>query len=145
VSSSRELEITEDSVREIGAAVTILKDLRDLGIQLHLDDFGTGYASLSYLYQLPLAISKIDRSFISEMDRSRGNQQVVRAMVNLIHDLGMEVTVEGVETEEQCAFVESLGCEFAQGFYYSKPLATESLWALFRRLNDFRFELEATG
>jgi diguanylate cyclase (GGDEF)-like protein/PAS domain S-box-containing protein len=143
--SSLKLEITEDSVREIGAAVTILKDLRDLGIQLHLDDFGTGYASLSYLYQLPLAISKIDRSFISEMDRSRGNQQVVRAMVNLIHDLGMEVTVEGVETEEQCAFVESLGCEFAQGFYYSKPLATESLWALFRRLNDFRFELEATG
>ncbi len=138
--SSLKLEITEDGVREVAEAITILRNLQELGIHLHLDDFGTGYSSLAYLHRLPLDISKIDRSFISEMDRASGNRDVVRAMVNLIHDLGMEVTVEGVETEEQYSFVRDLGCEYAQGFHFSRPLAPDALWVLLGKLDDFHIE-----
>lgn len=142
--SSLKLEITEDGVREVAEAVTILKSLQDLGIHLHLDDFGTGYSSLTYLHRLPIDVSKIDRAFISEADRASSNRDVVRAMVNLMHDLGMEVTVEGVETAEQYAFVKGLGCEYAQGFYFSRPLAPDALWALLGRLDDLRIEPEAS-
>jgi diguanylate cyclase (GGDEF)-like protein/PAS domain S-box-containing protein len=140
--SSLKLEITEDGVREVAEAVTILKSLQDLGIHLHLDDFGTGYSSLTYLHRLPIDVSKIDRAFISEVDRASSNRDVVRAMVNLMHDLGMEVTVEGVETAEQYAFVRDLGCEYAQGFHFSRPLAPDALWALFGKLDDLRLEPE---
>jgi len=138
--SSLKLEITEDGVREVAEAITILRNLQKMGIHLHLDDFGTGYSSLSYLHRLPIDVSKIDRTFISEMDRASSNRDVVRAMVNLIHDLGMEVTVEGVETEEQYSFVRDLGCEYVQGFHFSRPLAPDALWALFGKLDDLRLE-----
>jgi diguanylate cyclase (GGDEF)-like protein/PAS domain S-box-containing protein len=143
--ASLKLEITEDSVKEIGEAVSILTNLRELGIELHLDDFGTGYSSLSYLHRLPLSVAKIDRSLLKESERIQGNRRAFGAVINLIHELEMEVTVEGVESENQWTLAESLGCEYIQGFYYSKPLAPESLWKLFRRMDDFRFELEATG
>lgn len=139
--SSLKLEITEDGVREVAEAVTILKKLQDLGIHLHLDDFGTGYSSLTYLHRLPIDVSKIDRAFISELDRTSSNRDVVRAMVNLIHNLGMEVTVEGVETEEQYTFARELGCEYVQGFHFSRPLAPDALWALLGKLDDFRLQL----
>ena len=117
------LEVTESVVMENPeiAAVTLAK-LRALGVLLSIDDFGTGYSSLSYLNRFPLDILKIDRSFISTMNQSDENLQIVKTIVTLAGNLGMEVIAEGVETEEQLNQLRLLKCQYAQGFLFSEPM-----------------------
>ncbi len=117
------LEITESVVMDNPevAAVTLGK-LRALGVRLSIDDFGTGYSSLSYLNRFPLDILKIDRSFISTMNDSDENLQIVKTIVTLAGNLGMEVIAEGVETEEQLNQLRLLKCQYAQGFLFSRPM-----------------------
>jgi EAL domain-containing protein (putative c-di-GMP-specific phosphodiesterase class I) len=103
------------------AAVTLAR-LRGLGLLLSIDDFGTGYSSLSYLNRFPLDILKIDRSFISTMNQSDENLQIVKTIVTLAGNLGMQVIAEGVETEEQLSQLRLLKCQYAQGFLFSEPL-----------------------
>jgi EAL domain-containing protein (putative c-di-GMP-specific phosphodiesterase class I) len=93
---------------------------RQLGMGLSLDDFGTGYSSLSHLHQLHIDTVKIDRSFVSRVGVEPHGLEMVRAIVALAHTLGMDVVAEGVETADQAAQLTRLGCESAQGFYYSK-------------------------
>lgn len=117
------LEVTESVVMENPelAAVTLGK-LRGLGVRLSIDDFGTGYSSLSYLNRFPLDILKIDRSFISTMNQSDENLQIVRTIVALAGNLGMQVIAEGVETEEQLNQLKLLKCQYAQGYLFSEPM-----------------------
>jgi diguanylate cyclase (GGDEF)-like protein len=117
------LEVTESVVMDNPevAAVTLAK-LRALGVLLSIDDFGTGYSSLSYLNRFPLDILKIDRSFISTMNQSDENLQIVKTIVTLAGNLGMEVIAEGVETEEQLNQLRLLKCEYAQGFLFSEAM-----------------------
>ncbi|MDB9513956.1 EAL domain-containing protein [Kamptonema animale CS-326] len=125
------LEITESVVMEDGeSAVTMLSQLRDLGIHLCIDDFGTGYSSLSYLHRFPINTLKIDRSFVSRMGVDGDNSEIVRAIVMLAHSLGMDVVAEGVETSHHLAQLRSLGCEFGQGYFFSKPVNSEVATAL---------------
>ncbi len=117
------LEITECVIMENTEAVSsTLFELRALGIQLHMDDFGTGYSSLSYLHRFPMDVLKIDRTFISRIGASAKNLEIVRTIVMLAHSLGMKVTAEGVETEEQLAQIRALKCEYGQGYFFSKPI-----------------------
>ena len=120
------LEVTETVVMDNPevAAVTLAK-LRALGVRLSIDDFGTGYSSLSYLNRFPLDILKIDRSFISTMNQSDENLQIVKTIVTLAGNLGMEVIAEGVETEEQLNQLKLLKCQYAQGFLFSEPMNSE--------------------
>jgi EAL domain-containing protein (putative c-di-GMP-specific phosphodiesterase class I) len=110
------------------SAIAILERFRSLGVQLGIDDFGTGYSSLSRLYRFPLNTLKIDQSFIKRMDMNRDEQQgtspykIVKAIVTLAHNLGLDVTAEGIETREQLAELRKLGCESGQGYFFSKPL-----------------------
>jgi EAL domain-containing protein (putative c-di-GMP-specific phosphodiesterase class I) len=118
------------------AAVTLAK-LRALGVFLSIDDFGTGYSSLSYLNRFPLDILKIDRSFISTMNHSEDNLQIVKTIVTLAGNLGMQVIAEGVETEDQLNQLRLLKCQYAQGYLFSKPLdAAQADLFILNRLNN---------
>ena len=99
-----------------------MRKLRALGIKCSIDDFGTGYSSLSYLHQLDVNALKVDRSFVSRIGLEGHGSEMVGAIVALARNLGMEAVAEGVETAEQLAQLESLGCEYAQGFYFSKAV-----------------------
>ncbi len=116
------LEITEGAVMDnIDAATEMLRQLRDLGVQLAIDDFGTGYSSLSYLHRFPIDTLKIDRSFVTRMANNPENVEIVRTIVMLAQVLGMDVVAEGVETKEQLKLLRDLRCEYGQGYYFSRP------------------------
>jgi diguanylate cyclase (GGDEF)-like protein/PAS domain S-box-containing protein len=117
------LEITESVFSDnIEAAVGLLTQLRETGVQLSIDDFGTGYSSLSYLQRFPIDTLKIDRSFVTQMMENEENLAIVRTIVALAQNLGMDVVAEGVETEDQLKLLRKLECENGQGFLFSTPL-----------------------
>ncbi|HLL16334.1 MAG TPA: EAL domain-containing protein, partial [Pyrinomonadaceae bacterium] len=117
------LEITESAVMDnVETATQMLKNLRALGIKLSIDDFGTGYSSLSYLHRFPIDTLKVDRSFVVNMSEDGENVEIVRTIVSLAQNLGMNVIAEGVETKEQLAALRKLGCENGQGYFFSKPV-----------------------
>lgn len=118
-----ELEITENQImRNPQAAIKILNSIRNLGIHISIDDFGTGYSSLSYLKQLPINKLKIDKSFIDNLPQDTDDVAIVKAIIALAENLGLEIIAEGVESKEQLDFLVSNGCSNIQGYYYSKPL-----------------------
>jgi diguanylate cyclase (GGDEF)-like protein len=121
------LEITESVVMENAeAAALMFKQLRALGVQLSIDDFGTGYSSLSYLHRFPLNYLKIDRSFVMRLTTENDNA-IVRTISTLARNLGMEVIAEGIETEEQYQQLKMLGCEFGQGYLFSRPVDDDAV------------------
>lgn len=120
------LEVTESHVMENSQmAIKIMNSLRELGVRLSIDDFGTGYSSLSYLQRLPIDFLKIDRSFVDVMTVTMENSEIVKAIVMLAKNLGMDVIAEGIETEEQAASLIDLECTFGQGYFYSRPTDAE--------------------
>ena len=129
--SSLKLEITESVIVDNDdLARQVLVQLRALGVQVYLDDFGTGYSSLGYLHRLPLDAIKIDRSFVGQMESDDRSYQLVRTVRLLAKNVGLSVVAEGVETNEQLRAIRGLGCEFAQGFLFSKPVSVEEVDAL---------------
>jgi len=120
---SLKLEITENVIIENPEeAIAMLGRLKALGVRLYIDDFGTGYSSLSYLHRLPIDGLKIDRSFIMNMGENGENQQLVRTIMLLAHDLNITVIAEGVETAHQLSLIKAMHCEFGQGYLFSRPV-----------------------
>ena len=116
------LEITETiAMADANRSAVVLSQLKALGVHLDIDDFGTGYSSLSRLQHLPVDTLKIDRTFVSRMDTDHDTHEIVRIIIMLAHNLGMKVVAEGVETQTQLDLLRKLGCEFAQGYLFSKP------------------------
>jgi diguanylate cyclase (GGDEF)-like protein len=127
------LEITETAIMDNAeSANRLLKQLKTRKIKLSLDDFGTGYSSLSYLHRFHLDTLKIDRSFISNISDDRESLEIVEAIVTLAHQLKMDVVAEGVETLMHFNQLRTLGIEFGQGYFFAKPLDTESAEAFIR-------------
>lgn len=121
-----ELEITETvAMDDVPYSVEMLRSLKVLGVQIALDDFGTGYSSLAYLRQLPLDKLKIDRSFVSNIENDLGDATLVRSIVDLGHSLNLKVIAEGVESQWQLEFLKKIGCEEAQGYFYSRPVGAD--------------------
>ncbi len=121
--ASIRLEITESTLMDQGEqTINKLAQLRARNIQLSIDDFGQGYSSLSYLHRFPINILKIDRAFINQMTDGGENIEIVRTITMLAHTLNMSVVAEGVETEQQLEILKKLGCEFGQGYLFSRPL-----------------------
>jgi diguanylate cyclase (GGDEF)-like protein/PAS domain S-box-containing protein len=120
--SSLKLEITESAfLGDIQRAQTTLRRLQLLGVAWSLDDFGTGYSSLNYLHRLQVDTVKVDRSFVSRIGLDDGSE-MVRAITQLAHSMGMDVVAEGVETPAQLEWLRAIGCEYAQGFYFARPV-----------------------
>lgn len=123
------LEVTETLLmNNIEIADRLFKQLRKRHIQLAIDDFGTGYSSLSYLDRFPVDTLKIDRSFVSRLNEVNQTSMIVKATLELAHNLGFNVVAEGVETQQQRDQLRDWGCEFAQGYFYAKPLSAEAAW-----------------
>jgi diguanylate cyclase (GGDEF)-like protein len=128
------LEITESAVmHDADAAIRILQELRELGVQLAIDDFGTGYSSLSYLKRFPVDTLKIDRSFVDGLGEDAQDTAIVRSVVALAQTLDLSLTAEGVETAQQEMHLRMLGCDRAQGFRYAGPLRAAEMDALLAR------------
>ncbi|GAB4523907.1 MAG: hypothetical protein Tsb0014_01920 [Pleurocapsa sp.] len=122
------LEITESClVEDSVSTIAILKELKALGIEFSLDDFGTGYSSLSYLHQFPFDTLKIDRSFVNSIEGNSEKLGIVRAIITLARNLGMDTIAEGIETVNQLTQLKALKCQYAQGYFLSKPLNKEIL------------------
>ena len=123
-----ELELTESTIMEnININKSILSKLREKNIQLSIDDFCTGYSSLAYLTQLPIDIVKIDRNFINNLLEDEESRKIVKSIIDLVHNLGMKIVAEGVETAEIDKLLLEMNCDMAQGYYYAKPMNEEAL------------------
>lgn len=120
ITESLLMESTEDNINK-------LRILKAMGSNISLDDFGTGYSSLNYLRQLPINTLKIDKSFVQEICDNTDQKLIVSVMIDLSHKLGYKVVAEGVETKEQLELLKAMGCDIAQGYYFSKPLSSEEI------------------
>ncbi len=128
--SNIELEITEGVL--LGGSSVVretLEALHQMGITLAMDDFGTGYSSLSYLRSYPFDVLKIDRSFIHDIFNKPADRELINAIVAMSDGLGLKVVAEGVETREQCEFLQTVGCDYGQGYFFSKPITEEDLFS----------------
>jgi diguanylate cyclase (GGDEF)-like protein/PAS domain S-box-containing protein len=134
VPSSLKLEITESVIMEDPqAASKLLEQLHRQQVQSYVDDFGTGYSSLSYLHRFPMSALKIDKSFVTNIGPSGENAEIVRTIVTLAHNLGMSVIAEGVETAGQLELLRTMGCEYGQGFFFSRPVIAATAEAMIAR------------
>ena len=121
--SSLKLELTEGAVMENAeTAILMLRQIKETGVQISIDDFGTGYSSLSYLHRFPIDLLKVDRSFVSAMEENTENGEIVRTVIALAKALNLKVVAEGIESVHQFHQLRILGCEYGQGYLFSKPL-----------------------
>ncbi len=132
-----ELEVTENIlIDDAQVASEKLQTLKDMGLKISIDDFGTGYASLRYLQQLPIGMIKIDRSFIAHITDNPNDLSIVKTILTMAENLNIKVIAEGVETAEQLELLNQLGCEFYQGYYYSKPISREAFKKLVQQQRE---------
>ena len=123
-----ELEVTETVLlHEARISIDVLQDLKKLGVRLSIDDFGTGYSSLTYLKKLPLDKLKIDRSFVKDIPGDPDSETIIRTVIGMSHDMGLEVIAEGVETKEQLDYLIEERCCLFQGFYFDPPISLEQI------------------
>ena len=124
------LELTESLlIHNIKEKIELLKSLKEIGVKLSIDDFGTGYSSLNYLRKLPVDELKIDRSFIMEVSKRADSRAIVSTIVYLAKNLKLSTVAEGIEKEEELAFLKTLGCNQYQGFLYSRPVPADVLFS----------------
>ena len=122
------LEITETAVMQNPEnALAMLLRLREMGVGLKLDDFGTGYSSLTYLHRFPIDTLKIDRSFVMRLPSASESVAIVRAILTLARSLQIDVVAEGVENQRQADLLREMGCEYGQGFWFSRPVDLSAL------------------
>jgi diguanylate cyclase (GGDEF)-like protein len=136
------LEITESAVMDnADRAVRLLKELKAMGVQLSIDDFGTGYSSLGYLHRFPVNTLKIDRSFVGRIGEAAENIEIVRTIISLADNMGMEVVAEGVETLSQLSQLRKLNCKYGQGYLFSRPVDADSVTAWIARKPHWQEDL----
>lgn len=134
------LEITESVIMgNAEQAIETVRRLRQMGVRLSIDDFGTGYSSLSYLHRFPIDTLKVDRSFVSRIGNEDEHSEIIKTIITLAYNLGMDVVAEGVENDEQLSFLRDINCSYGQGYFYSRPVNGTSAAEMIKemQLNDF--------
>jgi EAL domain-containing protein (putative c-di-GMP-specific phosphodiesterase class I) len=132
-----ELELTESMfVEDTEHAISVMHDLKSLGVSLSIDDFGSGYSSLSYLKQFPVDYLKIDRTFIRDLTSNPKDASIITAISGLAQSLDLEVVAEGVEIQEQIDFLQETGCHELQGFFFQPALPANEVESLMRRFRN---------
>jgi len=132
--ASIELELTETTVMgDPDVAIRELQAISELGVQISIDDFGTGYSSLSYLNLFPIDTLKIDKCFVQDIGDNNYGEEIIKLVVAIAKTMDVEVIAEGVETDQQLAFLSNIGCQLVQGYYFSKPLDRETITALIKK------------
>ncbi len=121
------LEITESIASNSDIVIDQLIQLKELGVKVSIDDFGTGYSSLKYLKDLPIDYLKIDKSFVHGIEKSKKDQDIVSTIITLAHNLGFKTIAEGPETDKQVQFLIEHRCDYAQGYYYNRPITPWNL------------------
>ncbi|MBT7880110.1 MAG: EAL domain-containing protein [Gammaproteobacteria bacterium] len=133
--SALTIEITEGlAMKNVEHYTTMLEDLRRLGVNISMDDFGTGYSSLSYLKRFPLTTLKIDRSFIKDLHLDEDDKEITKAIIAMGQSLNLATLAEGVENEAQVKVLRDYGCDYIQGYYYSKPIPAAEMTEYLRNL-----------
>jgi EAL domain-containing protein (putative c-di-GMP-specific phosphodiesterase class I) len=136
-----ELELTETTMMsDPAAALRKMEQLTERGINFSVDDFGTGYSSLSYLKRLPVKVLKVDKSFLQDIIRDEHDAVIVRATIDLAHNLGLKIVAEGIEDRATWDLLQILRCDMAQGYYVSRPLLAENLVAWMENYDEFKCE-----
>lgn len=134
-----EIEVTETmAMQDIQRTINVLGRIRDMGVSISMDDFGSGYSSLSSLKTIPLDILKIDRSLVCDLDENDVSKQITGAIVDLGKAMKLKILAEGVETSEQCRYLADIGCDLAQGYYYSKPRPADEITMMFLSPEAFK-------
>ncbi len=129
-----QLEITEGmAMQDVESNIAVLRELREMGVQIAIDDFGTGHSSLSYLSRLPIDVIKIDQSFVQDLTTDPNGAAIARSIIVMAHNLKLRVIAEGVETEEQLAFLKKRRCDEMQGYLFSKPAPAEAFEEMLRQ------------
>ena len=138
------LEITEGvSIDQIDSIILVLHKFKLLGVEVGIDDFGMGYSSLSYLKKYPIHFLKIDKCFTQDIDIDPANRAITKAIIDLAHDLNLQVTAEGVETVGQLALLRELHCDYIQGYWLSQPLPPEEIELVFMaKVNNDPYKME---
>ena len=140
------LELTESAVMENAeTAIYMLKQIKQTGVQISIDDFGTGYSSLSYLHRFPIDLLKVDRSFVSAMEENTENGEIVRTVIALAKALNLKVVAEGIESIHQFHQLRILGCEYGQGYLFSRPLPVDDIERLLSDNNRWQNILPSAG
>lgn len=143
---SLKLELTESAVMDNAeTAILMLKQIKETGVKVSIDDFGTGYSSLSYLHRFPIDLLKVDRSFVSAMEENTENGEIVRTVIALAKALKLKVVAEGIESIHQFHQLRILGCEYGQGYLFSKPLPVADIERLLADNNRWQNILPATS
>jgi diguanylate cyclase (GGDEF)-like protein len=141
-----EFELTESVIMENAeTAIATFRALKEKGIQLCIDDFGTGYSSLSYLRKFPIHTLKIDRSFVQDLVHDPQSAAIIKSIISLAHNLNLSVVAEGVETQEQMAFLQECGCDQAQGFYIHVPEPSEGLARIWQKESGLNLPCAPAG
>jgi EAL domain-containing protein (putative c-di-GMP-specific phosphodiesterase class I) len=126
--SKVDIEITETlAMEDIEYCISIIDGLKEVGMHVSLDDFGTGYSSLAYLQRMNLDRIKVDRSFVSQIGESVATERIIRSIIGLGKQLDLNILAEGIETDEQKAFLNGVDCDSAQGYFFAKPMDYEAL------------------
>jgi EAL domain-containing protein (putative c-di-GMP-specific phosphodiesterase class I) len=128
-----ELEITEGKImKNPVTSIIVLNELKAMGVRIAIDDFGTGHSSLNYLRQIPLDYVKIDRSFVMNITTSPQDTAIIKSIITLAHSLNFKVIAEGVETEQQLAFLREHECDEMQGYLFSRPVPADAFTQLLK-------------
>jgi len=144
--ASLKLELTESAVMDNAeTAILMLKQIKETGVRISIDDFGTGYSSLSYLHRFPIDLLKVDRSFVSAMEENTENGEIVRTVIALAKALNLKVVAEGIESIHQFHQLRILGCEYGQGYLFSKPLPVADIERLLHDNTRWQNILPNTG
>jgi diguanylate cyclase (GGDEF)-like protein len=144
--TSLDLEITESSaMHNVDNTIYLLGEIKALGVHISMDDFGTGYSSLNYLKRFPIDTLKLDQAFVRELSTNKVDAAIASAVITLAHSLNLKVVAEGVETEEQLEFLRSQGCDYIQGYYFSRPLPVPELEAYLMQHQPSESLIAASG